>query len=492
VSMINRRIFLTGVAATAVVGFDPLGQRWVTAAEAAGRPAFAGVPPLDGTLVADAAAREAVAVDQGNIVHRTPGAVLRPGSVRDISAMILYCSKHGIGVSVRGQGHTMFGEALSAGLVIENRRLARIHSIGPDSADVDTGVLWTDLVAAAFEQKLRPPVLTGYTELTVGGTLSVGGVGGLMGGLDTAVQVDHVRRLQVVTGTGRVQDCSPERNGDLFTAVLAGLGQFGVMTRATVDLVPAKERARTYLVKYHDSTTAFADLRTLLGHPGLDHVVLACAPPGTADFAYLIKATVFYDDVAPPDDQRLVRGLRAAPVVQDTGYLDYAFGGDKVIDHNRTTLGWDRFVKPWFNVWLPASTIEPYLSKVVATLTHRDVGTTGSILVFPQRRNRLTRPFPRLPEPDGSDWVYAFNILAAADSADPGSTYSQDMLARNTRLFHSARDDFSGVLYPIGAVPFSHADWRRHYGQTWHSFAAAKDRFDPHRILAPSVGIFPP
>lgn len=489
--MINRRIFLTGVAATAVVGFDPLGQRWVTAAEAAGLPAFADIPPLDGTLVADAAAREAVAVDQGNIVRRTPGAVLRPGSVRDMSAMIRYCAKHGIGVSVRGQGHTMFGEALSTGLVIENRRLARIHSIGPEGADVDTGVLWTDLVAAAFEQKLRPPVLTGYTELTVGGTLSVGGIGGLMGGLDSGLQVDHVRRLQVVTGTGGVQDCSPERGGDLFDAVLAGLGQFGVMTRATVDLVSAKERARTYLLRYHDSMTAFADLRTLLERPGLDHVVLACAAPGTADFAYLIRVTVFYDVAAPPDDARLVGGLSAAPVAQDVGYLEFAFGGDKLIDHNRATLGLDRFVKPWFNVWLPASTVERYVSDVVATLTRRDVGATGSILVFPQRRNRLTRPFLRLPEPDGFDWVYAFNILAAADSVDPGPTYTHDMLDRNRRLFRSARDDFGGVLYPIGAVPLSHADWRRHYGAEWYSFATAKNRFDPRRILAPGVGIFP-
>jgi FAD/FMN-containing dehydrogenase len=381
--MISRRTFLAGVgAATAAGGFDPLRRRWVTAVESADCPSFADAPPLDGALVMGAAARQTVAADQGNLVHRLPGAVLRPGSVRDISAMIRYCGKHDIPVSVRGQGHTMFGEALSAGLVIENRRLARIHSIGPEGADVDTGVLWKDLVAAAFEQKLRPPVLTGYTELTVGGTLAVGGVGGLTGGLDSGLQVDHVRRLEVVTGTGLVQDCSPERGGDLFNAVLGGLGQFGVATRATVDLVPAKERARTYLLHYQDAITAFRDLRTLLDRPGLDHVVLICVPPGTAGFTYLINVTVFYDAAAPPDDPRLLGGLNAAPVVQDAGYLEFAFRGDDQIDHNRATLGWDRFVKPWFNVWLPESTVERYVSEVAATLTHRDVGTTGSVLLF--------------------------------------------------------------------------------------------------------------
>ena len=398
----NRRAFVVSVGA-AIVGFDPLTRRWLTAAEAAGRPSFGNVPPLDGTLVVDPAALAAVAVDQGNIVHRTPGAVLRPGSVRDIGAMIRYCGDRDIPVSVRGQGHTMFGDALCAGgLVIENRCLDQIHSIGPDSADVDTGVLWRDLVTAAFEHRLRPRVLTGYTELTVGGTLSVGGVGGLMGGVHDGLMVDHVRRLQVVTGTGLVQDCTPERNGALFDAVLAGLGQFGVMTRATVDLVPAKEKARSYQLRYPDSASAFQDLRTLLDRPGLDHVLLAAAPPGTPGVAYVINATAFFDAAAPPNDTRLVGGLSAAPVIQDAAYLDYAFRGDTVIDNNRATLGWDRFVKPWFNVWLPESTVERYVSGVVAGLAPRDVGATGSAALFPQRRNRVTRPFLRLPEPDGS------------------------------------------------------------------------------------------
>jgi len=486
---VNRRAF---IAVTAVVGFDTVGRRWVTAADAADWPSFPDLPPLDGTLVVDAAARQAVAVDQGNIVHRTPGAVLKPGSVRDIGAMIQYCGRRDIPVAVRGQGHTMFGDALCAGLVIENRQLSRIHSIGPEGADVDTGVLWRDLVAAAFEQRLRPPVLTGYTELTVGGTLSVGGVGALSGGSDSGLQVDHVSRLHVVTGTGQMHDCSPEHNRDLFDVALAGLGQFGVMTRATVDLAPAKERARTYLLPYRDITTAFHDLRILLDRPGLDHIILAVVPTATGGFAKAVKATTFYDPAAPPDDAVLTGGLGATPVVQDAGYLDYAFAGDGVIDHNRATLGWDRFVKPWFNVWLPASTVEPYVSEVVAGLTHRDVGATGSVLLVPQRRNRLTRPFPRIPEPDGSDWVYSLNMLSAADSVDPGPDFVPDMLARNSRLFHRARDTAGGVLYPIGAVPMNENDWRVHYGPEWHFFAAAKSRFDPHHILAPGVGIFPP
>lgn len=491
VPMIDRRAFLGAVGTAAVViGFDPLGRRWVVAAEATDCPSFAKAPPIDGALLMDAAARDAVAGDQGNIVHRAPCAVLRPGTVKDISTMIRYCRKHAIPISARGQAHTTFGQSLCPGLVIENRYLNRIHSIGPDGADVDTGVLWKDLVTAAYEQKLTLPVLTGYTALTVGGTLSVGGIGGLVGGVDTGAQVDHVRRLEVVTGTAKIQNCSPDQGGDLFDAMLAGLGQCGVMTRATLDLVPAKERARTYLLHYPDNATAFTDLSTLLDRPGLDHIHLAWTPPGTASFVYQINATVYYELTAPPDDLRLVGGLSTVPVIQDSSYLDYVFRGDNLIDRFRATLDWDRLIKPWFNVWLPASTVEGYVGEVIPTLTRQDTGATGSVLLFPQRRARVTRPFLRLPEPDGSRWVFVFNILTASDTTGPGPTYTSDMLARNDRLFRRARDAFGGVLYPVGTVPFAQDDWRLHYGEKWTSFAAAKNRFDPNRILTPGPGIF--
>jgi FAD/FMN-containing dehydrogenase len=34
------------------------------------------------------------------------------------------------------------------------------------------------------------------------------------------------------------------------------------------------------------------------------------------------------------------------------------------------------------------------------------------------------------------------------------------------------------------------ADWRTQYGSRWPQFQAAKQRFDPHGIMAPGQGIF--
>lgn len=46
-------------------------------------------------------------------------------------------------------------------------------------------------------------------------------------------------------GTGDFVTCSPEKNMNLFYAVLGGLGQFGIITRARIPLEPAPKRVRT-------------------------------------------------------------------------------------------------------------------------------------------------------------------------------------------------------------------------------------------------------
>lgn len=478
-----------------VAGFDPVARLWVRQVEAASCPSFVDAPPLDGALLLDAASREAVAKDKGNIAHETPCAVLRPGSVQDISKMILYCRRHRIKVAARGQGHTTFGQSLSGGLVIENQSLATIHSIGPDGADVDAGVRWKDLLIASFAQGLTPPVLTGYTALSVGGTLSVGGISGRY---NSGAQVDHIRELEVVTGAGQIRRCSMRQNRDLFEAVLAGLGQCAVITRARVDLIPAKPMARLYNPTYTDNATFFRDMRTLLRRGELNECFNICFPaPGGTGFVYQIQAVSYFNPSNPPDNARLMRGLSvpaAAVPFRDMSYLDWELNVDVLIDFFRATFGWDALIKPWFDVWLPGRAAERYAGEVIPSLTPRDVGPLGFLLLFPLRRSKLTRPFFRLPDGGADDddggFVYLFDILTASAAPGPDPGFVSDMLARNRRLFEKARA-VGGTRYPIGALNFSRYDWQRQYGELWEEFAERKRRFDPDNILTPGPGIFP-
>jgi cytokinin dehydrogenase len=58
--------------------------------------------------------------------------------------------------------------------------------------------------------------------------------------------------------------CSKEKNSDLFDAVLGGLGQFGIITRARIPLVPAPARARWVRLLYTNAAALTTDQERLI------------------------------------------------------------------------------------------------------------------------------------------------------------------------------------------------------------------------------------
>src|SRR5260370_17546954 len=120
--------------------------------------------------------------------------------------------------------------------------LCAVHS---DRVEVSSGVLWRTLLQATLARGLTPPVLPDYLDLSIGGVLSVGGIGGTS--YRYGAIVDHVLELQVVTGMGELETCSPTQQRDLFESVLPGLGQCGVIVKATLRLV----QTRTHPLFFH-------------------------------------------------------------------------------------------------------------------------------------------------------------------------------------------------------------------------------------------------
>lgn len=434
------------------------------------------MPPLDGSLLLDDATTIKNAVDNGRYLTRQPIAVLRPGSVRDIETMIRFCRRHGIPVATRGRAQATNGQGLTPGLLIDSQTLATIHAITEHTVDVDAGATWLDVTRAAFEHGLMPPVLTGFLGLTVGGTLSVGGTSTTV---RAGTLVDHVRELEVVTGAGDTVRCSPTTNRRLFEAVLAGLGQYGVITRATVDLVPAKPMVRSYTIPYADNEILFADLRMLLDRGEITDIWAQWLP------APFIEAAQPFDPANPPDDTHLLRGLPTPIETKDRPFLEFAERVDDFIQELRETIDWDNLIKPWFNAWLPGSAAERYVGDVLASLTPRDVGPGGFVLLFPELRAKFTRPNLRLPEPDGEQWVYLLNILSSSSQPGPDPAFAETLLRRNNQLLEQARS-LGGTRYPIGS---NTTDWQAHYGDRWPEVLADKRMFDPDNIMTPGQGI---
>jgi cytokinin dehydrogenase len=451
---------------------------------ASGSSRLSDVPALDGVLLTDPAVLAAAGDDFGHTVRRLPAAVLRPGSPDDVATMVRYASDHGLAVACRGCGHATDGQAqVSDGIVVDSGALATIHRIGPEGAWVDAGVTWRTLTAAALAEGLTPPTVTDYLDLSVGGTLSGAGVGGACHRHGT--QIDNVLELEVVTGQGERRTCSPERDPELFDAVLGGLGQFAIIVRARLRLVPAMPMARVYQLTYPDLAAFTADATRLALDERFDHVQGQADAGERGGWTWHLLAASYHTPPDAPDDAGLLTGLRdsrAAAQVEDVPYAAFLARIDPVVELQRQMGVWG-FPHPWFDVFLPASTVDAYVGEILTDLTIDDTGN-GPVLLFPMRRSRLIRPFLRVP---AEEVLFLFDILR---TAPPDPVRVQAAIAANRRLFERARA-VGGTRYCIGTLPFTAEDWSEHFGSLWPAFVRAKRAFDPANVLTPGQGTFP-
>jgi FAD/FMN-containing dehydrogenase len=479
---VSRRNVMQGLlAGTVVIGLDLVNRSWVTSANATS--GFEALPPLDGVLYTDRDTRNAAADDFGHIVHRQPNAVLKPGSIEDIIRVIRFARTHKLKVAARGQGHSTYGQPqVEAGVVIDMNMLNTIHYIGADRAIVDAGVLWSQLLLATLEQQLTPPVLTDYIELSVGGTLSAGGIGGTSHRY--GVQVDNVLEVQVVTGEGNLETCSPSQKRALFAAVLAGLGQCGLVVRATIRLIPAESHARVFLLFYSDLAAFTNDQRLLIADERFNYVEGQVVPDVSGGWRYMLEAASFYTPPQKPNNTSLLAGLsysRDTEQIEDRSYFDFANRLAPTVAFLKESGVWS-YPHPWLDLFVPGKVVERYVGEIVSTLTLADTGQ-GPVLLYPVKSDRFTLPLFRIPD---EPVVFLFSILR---TAPPDAAAIASMLADNRTFFERNRD-LGGTRYAIGAVAFSKEDWKQHFRPVWGRLVSAKRRYDPDNVLTPGHGIF--
>ncbi|KYC36808.1 oxidoreductase [Scytonema hofmannii PCC 7110] len=479
---ISRRNTLQGLIASAViVKFDTVNRSWATSANAID--SFVNLPPLDGVLYTDDATRANASDDFGHLVHRHPKAVLQPGSIDDIVNIIRFARTHSLKIAARGQGHSCYGQAqVEEGVIIDMSTLNTIHSISAKQAVVDAGIVWSQLLQATLQQQLTPPVLTDYTELSIGGTLSVGGIGGASHRY--GVQVDNVLSLQVVTGEGKLETCSPDQNRDLFEAVLAGLGQCGIIVRATIRLIEAFTHARVFLLYYDDLTTLIHDQRLLITEERFNYVEGQVVSDPNGGWRYMLEAASFYTPPNEPDNTSLLASLSYTPgteQIEDKSYFDFLNRLAETVAYLKSINIWSN-PHPWINLFVPSTAVEQYVGEIVSTLTLVDTGN-GPVLLYPVKTDRFKLPLFRTPN---EQVVFLFAILRTAPLDD---ATVRKMLDDNRRFFEKNRD-IGGTRYPVDAIKFSDSDWQQHFGSAWSRLINAKRRYDPDNLLTPGQGIF--
>lgn len=424
------------------------------------------------------------AQDWGHIVRAWPRAVVRPTSVTDVAATIRFAAAHGIPVAARGAGHSVFGQGQAAGGVLADMTTLRtVHEVTAERLVVDAGARWQDVVAATLKHRLSPPVLTDYLGLTVGGTLSVGGLGGASH--QHGAQTDTVAELEVVTGTGQVVTCSPTHDAPLFDAMRAGLAQCGVITKATLRLLPARQRARRWRLSY-GSLGAFLTGQRAAVRRGSFEYLEGQAVLDAGHWHYLLEATTYYSPPHYPEELALLSGLgveRHTPEVDDTTYLEFLDRMRPSEELLRAEGSWFH-PHPWLNLLLPDNSVHAIVEEVLGHTPRPDLGDSGLVLLYPLRVDRLRTPLLRVPP---GELVWLFAMLRTGKPDDPATTTR--MIELNETLHRSARRA-GGTVYPVNALPMTSEDWRAHFGPAWDALSTAKNQYDPNRILAPGQRLF--
>ncbi|WP_433270720.1 FAD-binding protein [Actinosynnema sp. CS-041913] len=393
--------------------FDPVQRRFLSGPP---QPDHIPVPSLDGVLSTHDADLAWAAEDFGRVVRHRPLAVARPGSLRDVCAIQRFAHQHAIPVVPRAEGHSTGGQAQTPdGMVLDMRGFDTVGPVAADHVTVEAGARWSDVLTATLAHGLTPPVLTDYLELSVGGTLSVGGLGGTS--RHHGAHTDNVLQLDVVTPDGSHRTCSPTVEPALFDAVRAGRGRHGVIVRATLRLIPAHTHARRHILRYNRLSDLLADQRRLASDRRVDYLEGKVKPDDSGTWTYQLEATTYFTPPSIPDSPRLLEGLghiTGGDTVTDTGYRDFL---DRMADDVALlrTLGPWQHPHPWSNTLLADHTAEELITRTLSELDRQSLGSTGLALVYPILRTRLATPLLKVPD---TPIVFLFSVLRTADSPD--------------------------------------------------------------------------
>lgn len=454
---------------------------------------------LGDRILLDDEVRSLYRSDFGRTVDRLPGAVARCTSAEEVAEVIRFCRQRKIAVTPRGQAHTQSGQATTAGgLLLDTTAMSTIHEIdeGAETATVDCGVVWRDLVNATLEKGMVPRVLTNNLGVQISGTLSMAGLG--VASFRYGAQADNAVELQVVTGVGEIVTCSREQHRDLFDVVRCGLGQFGVITRAKVRLRKCKRVVRKYFLLYDDLGTVMADAKRVMDpdNPTFSSLESWCTPclqgikkigegmelgEGMQTFAYWLypfHVTVELDPGEEPDDRAVLAALSPYRHVHTEDFTQYEFANrmDPVFELWRRSGYWD-LAHPWMETVLPWDAAREYIEFVLAQTPPQTLGPGGHILLWPAHTR--TSDAPLFMHPEG-EYVMGWGIL-------PGVPFKYlDLALARLDLASELSIGYGGKRYLSGFISFDTVEkWAAHFGDRWPMVLEAKRKFDPDGIMAP-------
>ena len=203
--------------------------------------------------ITDPLEQEGYLVEERGLYHGRTAAVLRPGSVEEVSAILTLANETGTPIVPQGGNTGLVGGQIpfDGEIVLSLRRLDRLREIDvvSNTMTCEAGMLLASVQdAAANVDRFFPLSLGSEGSCTIGGNLATnaGGIAALAYGLAR----DLVLGLEVVLADGRIwhglNKLKKDNTGyDLKDLFIGAEGTLGVITAAVLKLFPAPTTVET-------------------------------------------------------------------------------------------------------------------------------------------------------------------------------------------------------------------------------------------------------
>jgi FAD/FMN-containing dehydrogenase len=231
------------------------------------------LPPR--SIVTERAAIEPWETDWRRRFHGHAPAMIEPGSTAEVALVVRAAGEHGVALVPQGGNSSMVGGATppadGSALILSTRRLNRLRSLDAAArlAVAEAGMILQPFNDAALAQGMRFPLTLGARgSATIGGLVSTNAGGtqvlrfGTMRGLVAGIEA-VLPDGSVFEGLSALR--KDNRGYDLGQLLIGAEGTLGIVTAATLRLVPAVAARAVGWLGLDSPAAALAVLRRLQG-----------------------------------------------------------------------------------------------------------------------------------------------------------------------------------------------------------------------------------
>jgi len=213
------------------------------------------------------------AVDESPLEPHPPQLVVRPGSTEEVSRVMRLANENMVPVTPQGSRTGLSGAShpIFGGIALSLERMNRIHEIDEDNlmATVEPGALISEIHEATEALGLYYPPDPGQDSGSIGGNISTNAGG--MRAMKYGVTRDFVNGLEVVLADGEIIEVGGKNVKDstgysLIDLIIGSEGTLGVVTRATLRLIPKPKLTALIYAPFTSTIDAANAVKEIIHH----------------------------------------------------------------------------------------------------------------------------------------------------------------------------------------------------------------------------------